>query len=1024
MFSVRMRSILSLAAAALLLGAPAALSAQARTTITGSVRGPNGQPVSSARVVVAGTNTGALTDNSGAYRLGVSGAEGTTVTLRASAIGYGTQTANVTLNGATLTQNFQIAEQALALDAVVVTGSPTGQATRREVPNSVSTIQTAEVVENNAAINNVTAVLQSRVPGVQVMTQAGTEGVSPRVRIRGISSINAGSAPIYVIDGVRMAGGSQTAFGVSGASQSASDAIHPADIESIEVIKGPAASTLYGADAANGVISITTKKGRAGQQRVQVQGRVSYGEQEFTGRTFTNYTLCDEARIAGRFPATALRYAGQPTFPGCQGVAPNTRIEGDLLREADNALRTGHVRTYSASATGGGERFGFYLSGNMDDNNGVVFNNEFQRISGRSNFTITPSDKLDANVNVGYYRTDVRLPLSDNSSNGLTRNANRGVPGRQNPFAVGYLNLSPTEINQYNNRTQTDRFLTSAIIRWQPFTWFQNRLAGGFDFNNRIQNVLFERDEIGLASRPGFAPCAIPGTCPYGQVAATGARDQLRPTDRLYTVDYAGTISNDLPRDFSSTFTFGSQLISSRFGYITGSSSGFAPGSVTLIGTGSLNTSFEAVSDQRTVGFFAQETLGWRDRLFITLGLRSDDNSAFGDDFDTVLYPKVGASYVISEEPWFNLPGVDQFRLRGAWGQAGNAPAPYSADQTFVPGPLIVNDQVVGQGFFTNSFGNPNLKAETGEEYELGFDGSLLNGRVAVDFTYYNKTTSDALIPVPQAPSGGFPGSVNQNVGTINNRGTELTLSVLPIERRNFVWESRIAHSTLKNELVSFGGVRDTPIFTGFSISNIGVILAPNRALGTLFATRPSVDASGNFLRNPNGSFVVDRDTTYFGSSLPTRTLSWDNSFRVFRNLRLGAQLDHQGGHYQLNLTRRTRNFDRVTAETVLIPGQSTAADTLRRDLLLSGAGAEYIEKADFVKLREVSASYSLPSRFTSRFGSDQVVFSLAGRNLRTWTDYTGTDPEVNADNSDFLLAETNAIPPTRRITASITVRF
>jgi TonB-linked SusC/RagA family outer membrane protein len=1021
MFSVRMRSILSLAAAALLLGAPAALSAQARTTITGTVRGPNGQPVSSARVVVAGTTTGALTDNTGAYRLGVSGASGSTVTLRASAIGYGTQSATVTLNGATLTQNFQIAEQALALDAVVVTGSPTGQATRREVPNSVSTIRTAEVVENNSAITNVTAVLQSRVPGVQVMTQSGTEGTSPRVRIRGISSINAGSSPIYVIDGVRMNGASQTIFGVGGASQSASDAIHPADIESIEVIKGPAASTLYGADAANGVISITTKKGRAGQQRIQVLGRVSYGEQEFHGRTFTNYTLCTQGRVD-----SAGRNIVNTTYPGCAGVTPNNYITSDLLRSDPGALRTGQLRTYSVNATGGGERFGFFLSGNMDDNSGVVYNNEFSRISGRANFTVAPSDKLDANVNIGYARTENTLPLSDNASSGLTRNANRATPGRLNPYQVGWLNLSPAEINAFDNRTEADRFLLSGIVRWQPFTWFQNRLAGGFDYNSRTSQEFYARDEVGVAQSP---QCGA-GRCPFGLTAATGLRQQIRPLDRLYTVDYAGTITNDLPRDFSSTLTFGSQLISTRFGYIQGTSYGFAPGSVTLLGTGSTNTGNETYQDQRTIGFFAQETVGWRDRLFLTAGLRNDRNSAFGSEQEYALYPKLGASYVISEEPFFNVPGVDQFRLRAAWGRAGNAPAPYSAEQTFVPSAVITNEAgaVVGQGFFANTYGNPNLAAEQGEEYELGFDGSLLNGRVAVDFTYYNKTTNDALIPVPNPPSGGFPGAVNQNVGTINNRGTELTLSLLPIEARNFTWESRITGSTLRNRLVSFGGVRSDPIFSGFSVAGTGVILAEGRPLGQLFGTVPSLDASGNIRRGtPTANFprgaIIANDTVYFGGSLPTNTLSWDNSFRIMRNLRLGFQFDRQGGGYQLNLTRRTRTMDRLVQE-VLLRSTSSQADSLVYDMKLTGGGAQYIEKTDFVKLREVSASYSLPSRFTQRFGTDGVVFSLAGRNLFTWTDYTGVDPEVNADNSDFLLAETNAVPPSRRVTASITVRF
>jgi TonB-linked SusC/RagA family outer membrane protein len=992
---------------------PLTVLAQERTTITGTVRAGNGAVIPTAQVSVVGTGPSVVTSATGAYRLQVTGAAGSRVRIRASKIGFGMQEVQVTLQGESMSQNFTLNEQAVSLDAVVATGSPTGQATRREVPNAVSTIETAELIDRNPAITTVTAALQSRVPGVQVMTQSGTEGTSPRIRIRGISSINAGSSPIYVIDGVRMNGGSQTIFGVGGASQSASDAVHPADIESMEVIKGPAASTLYGADAANGVISITTKKGRPGQQRVSVFGRVTYGEQEFNGRTFTNYTLCTPARI------TSAMTGNLGSFPGCVNAAPNTFITSDLLRTDRNALRTGQNRTYSVNATGGGERFGFFLSGNADNNDGVVYNNNFNRISGRSNFTIAPSEKLNVNVNLGYYHTDVRLPLSDNASNGLTRNANRATPGRRNAFGTSWLGLSPTEINQFDNRTSADRFLLSAIVRWQPFSWFQHRVAGGFDYNNRISGEFYERDERGLSTTPA---CGITGTCPYGATAASGLRSQIRPTDRLYTVDYAGTVETDVTSDLSSTFTFGSQLIASRFQYILGESYGFAPGNVTLLGTGTTNTTSEAISEQRTLGFFAQETVGWRDRLFVTLGLRSDDNSAFGSEFSSVVYPKVGASYVISEEPFFNVPFVDQFRVRAAWGRAGNAPAPYSADQTYLPSTVILGDQTVVQGFVTNSFGNPNLKAETGEEYELGFDGSLLSGRVALDFTYFNKNTNDALIPVPQPPSNGFPGSPNQNVGQINNRGTELTLSLLPVELRNFTWESRINHSTVRNKLVSFGGVRSEPIISGFSVQGTGVLLGEGQPLGTLFGTRPSLDAAGNIRRTAAGA-IINEDTVFFGGGVPTRTISWDNNFRVMRNLRFGFQFDQQGGHYQLNLTRRTRTFDRLTREVILLP-TDVKADSNRVELLLSGGGAQYIEKADFIKLREVSASYAIPTRFTQRFGSDEVVFSLAARNLRTWTDYSGTDPEVNADNSDFLLAETNAVPPVRRVTASLNVRF
>jgi TonB-linked SusC/RagA family outer membrane protein len=976
---------------------PLAAQAQERATVSGTVRTPTGAPVATAQVQVVGSTTGAITNAAGAYRLTVAGSPGQRVTLRASKLGHASQEVAVTLSSGETTQNFTLAEQAVGLQGLVITGSPSGEVTKREVPNAVTQLPTAEVVSRVPSITNVTGVLQGRVPGLQVMTQAGTEGSAARVRIRGVSSLSAGSSPIYVIDGVRMYGGTQGGFDLLGQSQSALDAIHPQEIESIEVIKGPAAATLYGADAANGVIQILTKKGRPGQQRLQFTGRTSYGEQEWNALTFTNYTLCTPTRIADTV-----------NWPGCTGLSANTIISNDFLREDPQALRTGHNRMYHLDATGGGERFGFFLSGSMDNNDGVVYNNTFDRLAGRGNFTIAPSDKFGTDVNIGYYQTRTRLPLSDNASNGLTRNANRGIPGRLGPFAVGWRGLSPTEINAFDDNTRSDRFIFSSTLRYSPFPWFRNRVSGGFDYSVRNNVEFYEKD--------------LTGKAPYGAVAATGARYQYKPISRLYTFDYAGTISAALHRSLNSELSFGTQVIANRSESLQGNAEGLSSNSLNLIGSALVNTASEGLSEQSTVGFFVQEKLGWRDRLFFTVGLRADDNSAFGENFTFVGYPKVGASWVISEEPFFHVPSLDQLRLRAAWGRAGNAPAPYSAERNFANTNFVVSDAgtALGSALIANNYGNQDLRAEQGQEYELGFDGSLLNGRIAVDFTYYKKVTRDALVPVPAPPSSGFTANVLQNVGQISNRGTELAIDILPVETRNFTWSTRINHATNKNRLDTFGGVRTDPIYQGFSLTNGGVRTAEGAPLGQFYGTVPSRDANGNLLRTASGALIVDRDTVFFGGNLPTRTISWDNNFRLFRNFSVGFQLDHQAGGYQINLTRRTRTLDGLTLDIV-----DPAADTVQKRILTSNAFAQWIEKSDFTKLREVSASYTLPQSFTRRFGSEQMVFTLSGRNLHTWTKYRGTDPEVNADASgDFLLAETNSIPPTRRVTASITVRF
>ncbi|MBA3672551.1 MAG: TonB-dependent receptor plug domain-containing protein, partial [Gemmatimonadaceae bacterium] len=390
-----------LIAMAALLVAPNALRAQEPTIVVGTVLTPSGTPVAGAQIVAVGQARIASSNAAGAYRLSVPGFVGQVVTVRATKIGHLMQAARITLRAGTVTQNFTLSEQVASLSAIVVTGSPTGTATRREVANVVAQVPAAQIVERVPAIPNITAVLQSRIPGVQVLSQSGAEGTASRIRIRGVSSVNAGTAPIYVIDGIRMSGGTQSGFGLSGSSQSASDAIHPQDIQSIEVIKGPAAATLYGADAANGVISITTKRGEPGEQSAKINALVSYGLQNWSGRTNTNYTLCTPARIAGSGSGAVGSY------PGCAGLADSTLISGDLLRDDPLALRTGHTQTLHLDATGGGANYGFYIGGNADNNSGVVFNNRFKRYSGRANVSLLASDKITTDVNIGYYRTDV-----------------------------------------------------------------------------------------------------------------------------------------------------------------------------------------------------------------------------------------------------------------------------------------------------------------------------------------------------------------------------------------------------------------------------------------------------------------------------------------------------------------------------------------------------------------------------------------------------------------------------------------
>ena len=400
-----------------------------------------------------------------------------------------------------------------------------------------------------------------------------------------------------------------------------------------------------------------------------------------------------------------------------------------------------------------------------------------------------------------------------------------------------------------------------------------------------------------------------------------------------------------------------------------------------------------------------------------------------------MVYPKVAASYVISDEPWFRVGGVDNLRLRAAWGQAGNAPAPFSADRTYGGATLVEQSGTTlttTPALHAAAFGNPDLRAETGSEVEAGFEASFLNGRAGVDFSYYNKHTYDALIPIPVPPSSGF-GGLDQpegvgfrtrlvNAGEIANRGVELSLFGTPVQRKALSWETRLGFSTNRNEMVDLGGLE--PQLRGDFATTQWI--REGYPLGSYFGIQVKRNADGTIAKDANGRGVLSTDTVYIGSSTPTREASLANTLTFFNNLRLYVFADYKGGNYMWNAGEFIRHANGVAQLTA-----NPSLDPEAYAELTSGSTLPFVTRADFVKLREVAVSYTLPGALTRRFGTNELTFTLSGRNLAMWTNYWGMDPEVNfngiantagfssTDRSDYM-----SVPMLRRIQASVNVRF
>jgi TonB-linked SusC/RagA family outer membrane protein len=1035
MLLIRSSSLLTVALAASFatLGAAPAW-AQGTGTVRGKVTDKaTGRPLTRADIVVVGTTQGGSTDATGNYV--VSGLPAGRHAIRAMRIGFTrVETAVTVTPGQEVTTDFAMSPTAIQLDEVVVTGTP-GATEKRQLGNAVTALKVADLVEE-APVRRVEDVLLARTPGLTLTSYSGQAGAGTNIKIRGAGSLAAGYAPVFYIDGIRFESRNQAGFGTgNGLVQGSSpmDFINPNDIESIEVIKGPAAATLYGADAASGVIQIITKKGRKVGGGVQWTVGAEGGQTDWTDNIGfpTNYWLCSPAQI--RTPAN---------FPGCAGMdslapaAQRLRVDvplkdprltdalGNTLRQPCNpgcTLRTGPTYKADISARGGGDFFSYFLSADKYFEDGVFFNNFERRIGGRGNFDVTASDKLNFSANFAYARTDNRMPLNDNASNGILRNAFRGQAGGPSaPWKLGWRGFSPELSNQYDNQTHSERTTIGLTTNWRPFSWFTNRLVLGLDKQDRNNSEFFTIDTTGKA--------------PWGANQATGQIQHFMPVTHTWTADYAGTANAKLSDKWTSAFSAGIQYNWREQHSTTVFGQGLVANQLNLVGAAALTTSDEGLVSQKSLGFYTQEQVGWRDRLFVTGAVRVDNNSAFGSNLSLVTYPKASVSYVISDESWFHLPTVERLKLRGAWGQAGRAPLPFTADRTVTTSRTTVggvsSNELTTEG---GSFGNQNLKAETGQEIELGFDASLLKDRAGIEFTYYNQHTKDALVQVPDLRSSGFSGSHYDNVGEVFNRGLELLLTATPVYLRNFSWDASLSFSTNHNELVRFGQQPDTARDITFGAFASVQKHKEGYPLGGYWYNDVNRDSTGAPIL-AGGQVTVDVSKyTFVGPSNPTREASLTNTFTLFGNVRLYALFDYKGGYSMWCAICSIRS--RVDQNTFEInnPGADrsspTTPDSINIKVLKSLQTKTWIQPADFIKLRELSVTYSLPASWSRMFRATRASITLAGRNLGRWTKYKGVgDPEVNFYSTgtiaDFNRLDYDAVPPLQYVYAAVRLTF
>ena len=985
-------------ASVLLAGAAGAQSGVIAGTV---VSAGSGVGIPSVTVLVPGTTIGTTTDAVGRFRLG--GLSGTSTTVEVRRIGFRPSRQTVIVGATDL--RFLLTEQSIALDEVVVTGTVGGQA-RRELGNAVSTVNASEVAERGT-VNNVQQMLNGRAPGVFVNPASGNVGTGARIRIRGASSLSLSNEPLVYLDGVRA--NSQTATGpinqaFGSSSISRLNDINPDDIESIEIIKGPAAAVLYGTEASNGVIQIITKKGMAG--RAQWNASTKQG---------TNYFQ----NPSGRF---RINYFPIPRVGGTAGQLDTVPIN---LIDLEDARGTpifvhGRISEFDINSSGGSALARYFAGLGIEDSKGMEPSNGVKRATGRLNVTVNPTPKVDLGFNVGYTNGNVTLPC-EAGCGGRALNVVNATPLNLVPLANGQPNPRrgfnsglPEQYDAYLEFYQiVDRFTGGVQFNNTPTTWFRHRLNFGADRTREENSELGRRTEDSLTK-------ALIGT------NGLGYRTMTFRTVNNYTADYAATTVFDLPRALRSTTSFGTQYYRNYYEISCASGEAFpAVGITTVSATTQNRATCQDVEEDATLGLFLQQQVGWNDRLYLTAAIRADDNSAFGRNFDRVYYPKFSASFIPIEGPGSRLPMINSLKLRAAYGESGKQPITFSALQTYLSatGPNDVPTVTL------NSIGNPDLGPERSKEIELGFDMGLFNDRAGIELTYYRKHTIDAILDRQIAPSIGVPGSQPFNAGSIRNSGLEIGLHGRPVTRENVEWEVSASYATNDNRIEDLGtsstilelrrqttcpgyvpGSSDpgTCPVEDFVLASAGSLPPRHEVgypIGSYFNKRivsAAINAAGNPINvmcddGKGGSIAcANAPFVFLGRTSPRVEGAVMNTVTLFKNFRLSGLVDFKRDYVKIDGSQRFRCVVNRRCREWYYPQDY---DPILIASLKGGTDAlpdGYTNDASYVKLREVSVAYTLPDNLNRMARVNRATIGIAGRNLHTWTKYPGLDPEAS----------------------------
>lgn len=901
------------------------------------------EPLVGANVFIKGTNIGVASNADGQFSLtyNVTGS----FTLVVSFIGYKQYEETFTAVDDVSNLTIRLQEDVFETEAIVVTGIANQRSKSRSEVAVARVNATAYTEKNNYP--SITQLVNGKVAGVQVSTSSGNVGSGFRFFVRSGGGLNGNEQPVIYIDGVRVDNSELAPFFTGGQGLNTLSDLNPNDIESIEFLKGPAAAASYGTNGSNGVVLITTKRGR-----IQAGAR---------GGLSINY----------RFSAGTNR----KSF---------TYSKDDFLsaEDANAVFHNGDVMQHNINISGGNEFIKYFASYENRDENGIVLNNAQTRDNLRANIDVFPSDKFNFSVTAGFTSSFSEIPQNDNNT--------RGWLGNTLLFATSYRFTDSLAIATLKNESENRRFVGSFQASWMPVKNFEAKFSVGVD------NADLRWDET------------LRSDLRYGSVA-NGQRQIWTRNNNQLTVDLNARYTYNIGSTIVATSVLGTQLFEreNRTAFMTAQN--FSTPLITDIGSGAdFVGKGESKLDTREAGIFTTHQFALNDQYFLTLGLRNDFASSVGQDAPDIFYPQ--ASFAVRLDRYSFLPSFfGLLKLRAAYGETGVLPSLIDG----VPLLWRAESGGYGAGAVLSAIGNLEIKPERVKELEFGFETEFFRN-YALEFTIYRQNAKESIIDFRNAPSTGkIASALPVNIGEIEGWGIETLFQATPIRTRNFQVDLSLTNSYQTNEVKDLGGAQ--PIFDGFDINVTKEGLRNHE-----FYQRDVIGV--NF--NPDGTYAGPKltdDRVPLGNPIPNYTGSGTLSITLFRNFNVYALADWATGHKIYNNTKRfavrfsnnpeflALRYQLGLSSTPpegqeglqqLTPGSQEYNDAALRFANIDGnIQSNFIEDADFFKLREISVNYSLRDliqRFNAGNLVKDVVIGLSGRNLWTSTKYSGPDPEVN----------------------------